>query len=217
MANAKKSLSSCQLARDLGLQQKAAWHLMMKIRAEMADNSSLLTGIVEADETYLGGKGKKDYDRTEDEPRKRGRGTMKDAVIGAVSRAGHVVAQLIPDISGETIANFIRDNVDTENATLYTDQYTGYNTIGKEMEHETLNRSEQWEKVRCIPTRLKASGLLSNVHGMDRIIITQQVTRHCILQKRATNITTEERTSLPSFSQRVWSPGKLKISQVQND
>ena len=146
MANAKKSLSSCQLARDLGLQQKAAWHLMMKIRAEMAENPSLLTGIVEADETYLGGKGKKDYDRTEDEPRKRGRGTMKDAVIGAVSRAGHVVAQLIPDISGETIATFIRDNVDTENATLYTDQYTGYNTIGKEMEHETLNRSEQWEK-----------------------------------------------------------------------
>ena len=70
---------------------------------------------------------------------------MKDAIIGAVSRTGHVIAKLIPDITGETIANFIRENVDTENATLYTDQYSGYNTIGKEMEHETLNRSKKWE------------------------------------------------------------------------
>lgn len=146
VANAKKGLSSCQLARDLGLRQKAAWRIMMKIRTEMAKKSPILQGIVEADETYIGGKRKKDYDRTEDAPRKRGRGTMKDAVIGAVSRDGHVTAQLIPDISGETIANFIRDNVDTENATLYTDQFKGYNTISKEMDHETLNRSEQWEK-----------------------------------------------------------------------
>ena len=145
IGNAKKSLSSCQLARDLGLQQKAAWRIMMKIRTEMAKHSALLEGIVEADETYIGGKHKKDYDREADEPRKRGRGTMKDAVIGAVARNGHVVAELIPDIKGETIANFIRDHVDTENTKLYTDQFAGYNTIGKEMEHETLNRSEQWE------------------------------------------------------------------------
>ena len=118
----------------------------MKIRTEMAKCSSLLEGIVEADETYIGGRDKKDYDRTKDEPRKRGRGTMKDAVIGAVSREGHVTAELIPDISGETIANFIRDNVDMENATLYTDKFSGYNAIGKEMEHETLNRSVKWEK-----------------------------------------------------------------------
>ena len=71
---------------------------------------------------------------------------MKNAVIGAVSRDGHVTAKLIPDISGETIADFIRNNVDTENSTLYTDKFTGYNTIGKEMDHETLNRSVKWEK-----------------------------------------------------------------------
>lgn len=146
VANAKKGLSSCQLGRDLGLKQKAAWRLMMKIRTEMSKGSTLLTGIVEADETYIGGRKKKDYDRSEGEPRKRGRGTMKDAVIGAVSREGHVTAELIPDISGDTIANFIRENVDTENSTLYTDQYQGYNTIGKEMDHETLNRSKKWEK-----------------------------------------------------------------------
>ena len=53
--NAKKSLSSHQLARDLGLNQKTAWRMETCIRAEMAKDSVLLQGIVEADETYIGG------------------------------------------------------------------------------------------------------------------------------------------------------------------
>ena len=68
-----------------------------------------------------------------------------------------------------------------------------------------------------IPIRWKGSGLSLNAHGMAHIIIIQQVTRHCISQMRATRTTTEEGTSLPSFSQRVWRLGKLKISQVQKD
>ena len=91
MAHAKKSLSSCQLARDLGVKQKAAGSLIMKIRAEMGKDNVILEGLVEADETYIGGKGRKDYDRedgTGEPPKKRGRGTAKDAIIGAVQRGG---------------------------------------------------------------------------------------------------------------------------------
>ena len=73
MVNAKKSLSSCQLARDLGLKQKACWRMMMAIRAEMGKDNVLLQGIIEADETYIGGTGKKNYDKETGEP-KRGRG-----------------------------------------------------------------------------------------------------------------------------------------------
>jgi len=58
MVNAKKSLSSCQLARDLNINQKTAWYMMQRIRAEMANKGGmkLLQGIVGADETYIGGK-----------------------------------------------------------------------------------------------------------------------------------------------------------------
>lgn len=57
MANAKKSLSSFQLARDLELNQKTAWYMQQRIRAAMAsDEGDLLQGIIEADETYVGGK-----------------------------------------------------------------------------------------------------------------------------------------------------------------
>ena len=72
MANAKKSLSNHQLARDLGLPQKTTWRLMMCIRAEMGKENVLLQGIVEADETYIGGKSRKDYDQEETEQHKRG-------------------------------------------------------------------------------------------------------------------------------------------------
>lgn len=146
MANAKKSLSSCQLARDLGLKQKATWRMMMAIRAEMGKDNVILEGIIEADETYIGGKRKKDYDKEAGKPRKRGRGTVKDAVLGAVARGGKVVAKLIPDITGKTILEFIKRFVKTEDSELYTDQYTGYNAVGKEMKHETMNRSEKWEE-----------------------------------------------------------------------
>lgn len=144
MGNAKKSLSSCQLARDLGLEQKAAWAMMMKIRAEMGKDNVFLQGVVEADETYIGGKDKKNYDKETGAP-KRGRGTAKDIVLGAVARGGKVVAKLVEDAKGSTITNFIKKVVKTDDSELYTDQYRGYNEIGKQMKHETLNRSETWE------------------------------------------------------------------------
>ena len=148
MGNAKKSLSSCQLARDLGLKQKTAWSIMMKIRAEMGKDNVILQGIVEADETYIGGKHRKDYDREDGEgetPKKRGRGTAKDVVLGAVARGGKVIAQLVENAKGSTIANFIKKFIKMDDAELITDQYRGYNEIGKQMKHETLNRSEEWQ------------------------------------------------------------------------
>ena len=107
----------------------------------------LLQGIVEADETYIGGKGKKNYDKETGEP-KRGRGTAKSIVLGAVARDGQVVAKIVENAKGSTIAAFIKKFVKTENSELYTDPYTGYNQIGKEMKHETLNRSKTWEAGR---------------------------------------------------------------------
>ena len=87
MANAKKSLSSFQLARDLELNQKTAWYMQQRIRAAMAsDDGELLQGIIEADETYLGGK-----PRHKDKNNKRGRGASgKTSVVGAVQREGEV-------------------------------------------------------------------------------------------------------------------------------
>ena len=73
--NAKKSLSSHQLARDLGLNQKSAWFMQQRIRAQMAsEQGPLLQGIVEMDETCIGGRPRKASKAEDRKPAKRGRG-----------------------------------------------------------------------------------------------------------------------------------------------
>lgn len=93
--NAKKSqgwirrINSHQFARDLELNQKTAWYLMQRVRAAMAaDQGPLLRGIVEADESFLDSKPRKRNNRKSRKPAKRGRGTSKTIIIGAVERVG---------------------------------------------------------------------------------------------------------------------------------
>ena len=118
---------------------------MTRIRAEMAKKGGvLLEGIIEADETYIGGKPRKKNKRSDDEPAKRGRGTEKDAIIGAVQRGGKVIAQLAPNLTGRTILEFIRSAVNLTDSELITDEYQAYNLIGKEMKHAVINHKEQF-------------------------------------------------------------------------
>ena len=146
MLNAKKSLSSYQLSRDLDLNQKTAWRIVTCIRAEMAKKTSalLLQGIIEADETYIGGKPRKPNKKKDHEPAKRGRGTEKDAIIGAVARGGKVVAQLAKDLTGRTILDFIRRVVNVQDSELMTDEFKAYLAIGKEMKHQIIDHQVQF-------------------------------------------------------------------------
>ena len=112
IVNAKKSLSSYQLARDLSLTHQAALYMQWRLRVAMVSKQKkLLRGIIEADETYIGGRPRKGNRRDDDKPSVGGRGTSKQAVIGAVERGGKVVAQTASDLSGKTLLKFIQDNV----------------------------------------------------------------------------------------------------------
>ena len=143
--NAKKSLSSHQLARDLNLNQKTAWYIMTRIRAEMAKKGGvLLQGIIEADETYIGGKPRKENKKEDREPAKRGRGTDKDAILGAVERGGKVVAQLAIELTGRAILDFIKKHVKMAESELITDEYVAYQRVGKEMKHQIINHDVQF-------------------------------------------------------------------------
>ena len=122
--NAKKGLSSYQLQRDLELNQKTAWYILTRIRAEMSKKGgALLQGIIEADEAYIGGKPRKENKKEDREPAKRGRGTDKTAVIGAVERGGKVVAQVAENLTGRTILKFIKKAVKIEDSELMTDEF----------------------------------------------------------------------------------------------
>lgn len=144
--NAKKSLSSYQLARDLDLNQKTAWRIETCIRAEMVKktNALLLEGIIEADETYIGGKPRKANKVEDREPAKRGRGTEKDAIIGAVQRGGKVVAQLATELTGRTILDFIKKHVEMAKSELITDEFRAYLTVAREMKHQIIQHDVQF-------------------------------------------------------------------------
>ncbi|MDE0553645.1 MAG: IS1595 family transposase [Candidatus Poribacteria bacterium] len=145
IANAKKSIYSYQLQRDLSLNQKTAWFMQVRIRAEMATKgNTLLKGIIEADETYIGGRPRKENKKEDREPAKRGRGRDKTAVIGAVERGGNVVAQVAENLTGRTILEFIRCVVNIKESELMTDEYHAYNALGKEMKHHVINHQEQY-------------------------------------------------------------------------
>ena len=60
-------------------------------------------------------------------------------------RVAKVITQLVENTTGETIVEFIKTFVKIDDSELITDQYRGYNEIGKQMKHQTLNRSEEWE------------------------------------------------------------------------
>ncbi len=144
--NAKKGISSYELQRDLNLNQKTAWYILTRIRAEMANktNPIVLQGIIEADETYIGGKPRKENKKEDREPAKRGRGTSKTAVIGAVERGGQVVAEVAKGLTGRHILEFVRRVVNIKESELMTDEYHAYNALSDQLKHEVINHQEQY-------------------------------------------------------------------------
>ena len=124
--------------------------MQVRICAEMATKgNTLLKGIIEADETYIGGRPRKENKKADREPAKRGRGTDKTAVIGAVERGGNVVAQVAENLTGRTILEFIRSVVNVKASELMTDEYHAYNTLGKEMKHHVINHQEHKATINC--------------------------------------------------------------------
>ena len=142
--NAKKGMAARQLARDLEVNKDTAWRMGMKIRRAMMQQTQreLLTGIVEMDETYIGGKPRKGGNNGE--PLKRGRGTKKTPVVGMAEREGKIRAKAVKKekLNVKSLNALVRENVDIKNATLITDEYKGYMGIKYFMPHEVVNHTE---------------------------------------------------------------------------
>jgi len=138
--NTKKGLSARQIARDLEVNKNTGWRMGMQIRKAMAEREQreLLTGIVEMDEVYIGGKPRKGGGG---EPPKRGRGTKKTPVVGMLQRGGKVSAHVVKkgSLRSKMLSSLVRRHVDVENAILFTDEYSGYVGIKNFMEHRTVN------------------------------------------------------------------------------
>jgi transposase-like protein len=147
--NAKKGLSSRQLSRDLGINRNTAWYLQMRIRKAMqeGDDQDLFNGIVEIDETYIGGAKANHSKKKRQERRDNGLQITgmqdKQAVIGLLERAGRIKLQVLEKAHGKTIKPIIEQTVNKD-ASLVTDGFGAYAGLDKQYkEHHVLNKEKE--------------------------------------------------------------------------
>ncbi len=136
-ATSKKGVSALEIQRHCQISYKSALFLMNRIRYAMSPDPSepKLSGIVECDETYVGGKPRKGDGKIH----KKGRGTSKTPVFAAVARDGKIRRRVIANVTGETLKAAILEDVSSDSYIL-TDEHLGYRGIGKHFEggHHTV-------------------------------------------------------------------------------
>jgi hypothetical protein len=185
--NAKKGLSARQLARDLKVNKNTAWFMGMRIRNAMFEQGELLRGIVEMDEVYIGGKPRKGNGKWARRGNRYGRGTDKPPVIGIVERGGRIIARPIDKekLKFKNLAKFVRDNVDTANAVLITDEYKGYISIRKFMAHRTINHKFAYVDGEIHTNTIEGfwglfkRGIIGQYHKVTLRHLHQYVTEFC--------------------------------------
>jgi transposase-like protein len=140
-ANSKNGISSYELGRALGVTQKSDWFMLHRIRLAMQSGTfTMLSGEVEVDETYIGGKARNMSGR-----RKKGVGrgrarSSKTVVLGMVERGGRVNASVIDDIKKRTLQSYVRDRVEP-GSSIFTDSLESYTGLDADFDHRTVNHA----------------------------------------------------------------------------
>jgi transposase-like protein len=143
ICESRKGISANQLKRTLHVAYKTAWYLCHRIRAAVKDaDTSLLQGIVEVDETFIGGKAK-NMRKNVRAQKIQGRGTVgKVMALAAVQRGGGIRLKLEKTRDRETLHKFIKAALDGNTERIMTDEWPAYDGIeDANTTHEKVNHS----------------------------------------------------------------------------
>ena len=191
MQNAKKGLSSLQASRDIEVSQTSTWSMMHRIRKAMSDDGSLLSGIIEMDETYVGGKPRKEIKKDDDDENNigspRGRGTKKTPVVGMVERGGNVKAKATSkfELKFADFLKLIKKNVNIAESLLVTDEYTGYNKMKDIVAHETINHSYEYARGDIHTNTIESfwailkRGIMGQFHWVSKKYLNNYIDEFC--------------------------------------
>jgi transposase-like protein len=155
--NCKNGVSSCEIAKDVRVNQKSAWFMLHRIRLSMQDETlgSKLSGEVEADETFIGGKARNMHKNVKAR-RITGQGRNTDdkiMVMGILERGGKIRTKILSDRKQETLHGEVKANVET-GAELYTDTFGAYKGLQSEYAHQVVDHA-----LRYVDGRVHTNGL----------------------------------------------------------
>jgi IS1 family transposase len=177
MLTSKKGMSALQIMRYMGFgSYKTAWEMCHKVRVALMEDIGKLGGIVEVDETFVGGLAKnRHWDKRGGGGGTGGIGSGKTPIVGAVSRKGNVVARVVANVQAATLEAFVREAVSNKVSLLCTDKWAGYNSLGKDFPHATVDHSNGQYVVGAIHTQtiegfwsIFKRGVVGTFHKMSR-------------------------------------------------
>jgi transposase-like protein len=141
MLNAKKGISACQVARDLGIRRPTVWAIMHKIRGAMkTEQKELLEGIFEMDETYI--KSKND-DKDDNDLNGTGRRENNTSVVGIKQRGGVIKAFATHNTTTTTLLN-IALNIAKQGSEIQTDEYNAYTKFSEYYKHKKVKHALEY-------------------------------------------------------------------------
>ncbi len=142
LVTCKNGISSYEVARDLGISQKSAWHMMHRIRFALHHGSfdNMLSGHVEADETFLGGKARNMHIAQRQRRITGTGGKDKTPVLGIMERGGKVRTMVVPNRRKKALQGEVRKHVEAGSA-LYTDALMSYHGLAGEYAHKVVDHA----------------------------------------------------------------------------
>lgn len=140
-SNAKSGISAKEVQRHLGVTYKTAWRILHRIRKALPTGGDFLSGDVEMDEAYFGGKG----DGGKDNHNAKEVMRSKSVVIGAVARKGDVRAEVTKNAQAKTIGKFLDKHINPVSSRLFTDDSNRYATVARGYSRYTVDHGrKEW-------------------------------------------------------------------------